>query len=56
MIIIMIKAKDSRITNNCTQTLWAYSETTEYTLKSSKNSRKPVIMKKERLSCNKGSQ
>lgn len=50
------KGKDSRITNNHTQSLQTYSETIEYTLKSSKNNKNPVIVKKESLSCNKGSQ
>lgn len=53
--IIIIKRKDSRITNNHTQSLQTYSETPEYTLKSSKNNKNPVIVKKESLSCNKQS-
>lgn len=56
IIIIIKKGKDSRITNNHTQSLQTYSETTEYTLKSSKNNKNPVIVKKESLHCNKGSQ
>lgn len=55
-MIIIIKGEDSRITNNHTQSLQTYSETTEYTLKSSKNNKDPVIVKKESLSCNKASQ
>lgn len=56
IIITIKKGKDSRITNNHTQSLQTYSETTEYTLKSSKNNKNPVIVKKESIRCNKGSQ
>lgn len=48
--------KDIRITNNYRESLRTYSETAEYTLKSSKTNKNPVILKKESLLCNKGSQ